>query len=195
VGGLYLSVLLPMGLEPSTLLPLAIGARLAEDLDARWPIGARLKWPNDLLVVRGRGSVRKLSGILVDTVERPEDGRVAIAGIGLNVRPLPPGAGTEGAETAVGLDELVATAPSMREVEDIAVGAAERAARDIRDPAGRVEVLARCGARLYGVGRRGEVDGVSAGIIRGLDGDGALLLDRDGEPMTIRAGDLTVLDP
>jgi BirA family transcriptional regulator, biotin operon repressor / biotin---[acetyl-CoA-carboxylase] ligase len=194
-GGLYLSVLLPVGSEPSTLLPLAIGAQLAEDLDARWSIGTRLKWPNDLLVVRGPASVRKLSGILVDTVERPGEGRVAVAGIGVNVRRLPADVATKVGAPTVALEELVSRVPAVREVEEVAVEAALRASRDIREPAGRAAVLARCGARLYGVGRRAEVDGVAAGIIRGLAADGALRLDHEGQPMTIRAGDLRVLDP
>ncbi len=193
-GGLYLSVLLPAGPEPSTLLPLAIGAELAEALDARWPIGARLKWPNDLLVVRDR-SVGKLSGILVDTVERSPDGRVAVAGIGVNVRRPTEGFPSDLALPAVALEELIPRIPSVREVEDLAVDAAERAAREIRDPTARAAVLERCGARLYGVGRPVDVDGVPSGILRGLEADGALRLDRDGEPMTIRAGDLRVREP
>lgn len=66
-------------------LSLAVGLALAEALD---PSGQEigLKWPNDLW--RRDGSQRKLGGILVEALQVGER-RVAVIGVGLNVRPLP----------------------------------------------------------------------------------------------------------
>jgi BirA family transcriptional regulator, biotin operon repressor / biotin---[acetyl-CoA-carboxylase] ligase len=194
-GGLYLSLLVPAGPEPPTVLPLAIGAQLGDHLAARWSVRTHLKWPNDLLVADDGGRMRKLSGILVDLVGTPAEGRVAVAGIGVNVRRPSEGFPADLATPAAALEELVRPIPAVREVEEIAVDAALRAAAELVTPAGRDRVLARCRARLYGVGRRATVDGSPSGIIRGLEDDGALRLDRDGAPMTIRAGDLRVAEP
>jgi BirA family biotin operon repressor/biotin-[acetyl-CoA-carboxylase] ligase len=59
--------------EPPRLLPLAAGVAVASVVGE----GARLKWPNDVLVER-----RKVAGILVEG--RPQE-RWAVLGIGLNV--------------------------------------------------------------------------------------------------------------
>ena len=59
--------------EPPRLLPLAVGVAVAETVGP----GARLKWPNDVLI-----DGRKVAGILVEG--RPQE-RWAVAGIGLNV--------------------------------------------------------------------------------------------------------------
>jgi BirA family transcriptional regulator, biotin operon repressor / biotin---[acetyl-CoA-carboxylase] ligase len=59
--------------DPSRLLPLAAGVAVAEVAGA----GARLKWPNDVLI-----DGRKVAGILVEG--RPQE-RWAVLGVGLNV--------------------------------------------------------------------------------------------------------------
>ena len=59
--------------RPRSLLPLAAGVAVAEVAGA----GARVKWPNDVLV-----DGRKIAGILVEG--RPQEGW-AVLGIGLNV--------------------------------------------------------------------------------------------------------------
>ncbi|HEX8976556.1 MAG TPA: biotin--[acetyl-CoA-carboxylase] ligase [Solirubrobacteraceae bacterium] len=59
--------------DPPRLLPLAAGVAVA---DVAGP-GARLKWPNDVLIER-----RKVAGILVEG--RPQEGW-AVVGVGLNV--------------------------------------------------------------------------------------------------------------
>jgi BirA family biotin operon repressor/biotin-[acetyl-CoA-carboxylase] ligase len=70
--------------RPPRLLPLAAGVAVAEVCDTHaaptgdsLPAGARLKWPNDVLV-----DGRKVAGILVEG--RPQEGW-AVLGIGLNV--------------------------------------------------------------------------------------------------------------
>lgn len=68
-------------------LSLVVGISLAESLDA----GIRLKWPNDLW-----WNDRKLGGILVETANVGAQ-RVAIVGVGLNVRTPELPAVTDGA--------------------------------------------------------------------------------------------------
>jgi len=188
-------MLVEPGPAGSSLLPLAVGGAIAGAVDRAWGLRPRLKWPNDLVVPGAPGPTRKLGGILVDGVEGPRATRIAVVGVGLNVRTPSGGWATTRPIPAVGVDELLPAGPSVDEVEVVVAAAIEEAAADLGTPDGRRAAIDRCGRLLYGVGRSALVDGRLAGTIRGIAPDGALELDRDGEPMTIRAGDLTVLDP
>ena len=68
-------------------LSLAVGVALAETLDPRPGAALRigLKWPNDLWLVGSAEPGRKLGGVLIETVARGA-GRVAVIGIGINLR-------------------------------------------------------------------------------------------------------------
>ena len=70
-------------------LSLAVGCCLADSLDPSHTLGIGLKWPNDLVVKPGP-NMRKLGGILIETVVRQEPGhpsRFVVIGIGLNLSP------------------------------------------------------------------------------------------------------------
>lgn len=188
-GSLYLSILLPVPEQHPTWLPLALGAGLAESFERRWHIGPRLKWPNDLLVEDASGRGRKLSGILVDDLP---DSVVAVAGIGVNVRVPDGGHAVELARRTTSLAEWVDPCPSVGEVEELVAESAVASARALIAPDGIDSARRRCLERLYGAGRRATVDGRIEGTIAALGPEGELVLDVDGERMTIRAGDLRV---
>ena len=86
---LTFSVLLPPGLEVSSLslLPLAAGVALCKVTRALAGVGG-LKWPNDLLSPDGR----KLAGLLLEADLRGEEVARAVLGVGLNVQSAPAGA-------------------------------------------------------------------------------------------------------
>ena len=68
-------------------LSLAVGCCLVQCLDPTGEHGLGLKWPNDLVLGRAQ-SMRKLGGILIETVVRsgePEPSRYAVMGVGLNL--------------------------------------------------------------------------------------------------------------
>jgi BirA family biotin operon repressor/biotin-[acetyl-CoA-carboxylase] ligase len=71
-------------------LSLAVGVMLADSLDAWLPAPALLKWPNDLLVALPEAGLRKIGGILIETVASPAATRTAVIGFGINVRSAPP---------------------------------------------------------------------------------------------------------
>ena len=81
---LTFSLSMPMARADWSGLSLAVGVALAGALD---PSGHRigLKWPNDLWLRQSGG--RKLGGILIEAIGLG-DHRMAVIGIGLNVRPL-----------------------------------------------------------------------------------------------------------
>ncbi len=98
---LTFSLALPLALADWSGLSLAVGLALAEALDPVQdrPIDAAprlgLKWPNDLILLDAQGQAphigRKLGGILIETVQAGSQ-RIAVIGIGLNIRPLATGA-------------------------------------------------------------------------------------------------------
>ncbi len=82
--GLWTSVLVRAGGQPKGrwgLLPLVAGLAAVEALDTAAGVAAALKWPNDVVVTSPAGDLRKLGGILCQTVG--DDG--VIIGMGLNV--------------------------------------------------------------------------------------------------------------
>lgn len=86
---LTFSLALPLARADWSGLSLAVGLAIADALD---PAGDRLglKWPNDLLLREpdgdGASPGRKLGGILIESVVFG-DHRVAVVGVGLNIRP------------------------------------------------------------------------------------------------------------
>ncbi len=193
-GGLYLSVVLASPPDPPTLLPLALGARLAEELGHRFGRALRVKWPNDVLALEDPPHApRKLAGILIDRVPSPLLGWAAVAGIGVNVAPEPDAFPPELRREVARLS--TATAPVRPgEVEELVVAAALAAARDLRAPERLGELHALLARLLYGVGRRATVDGQTVGRIVGLTEDGALEVEEGGRRMAIRTGDLRVVE-
>ncbi len=191
-GGLHLSIVLAAPDPSETLLPLALGAALAEELGRDARCALRVKWPNDVIAVAPGSRVRKLAGVLVDRVASPSLGAAAVAGIGVNVSVDPAAYPTELRPLIIGLDELVAPVPIVEEVERTVVALALRTARASRDPKGRADLLARCRRELWGIGRAASIDGRSVGRIVELGDDGALWVERAGDRVAIRAGDLRV---
>jgi BirA family transcriptional regulator, biotin operon repressor / biotin---[acetyl-CoA-carboxylase] ligase len=160
--------------DPSRLLPLACGVAVAEVVGA----GARVKWPNDLLV-----DGRKVAGILVEA--RPQE-RWAVAGIGLNValreRDFPP--------------ELAATAGTLGLEPDAIEDTLGRLLNALSrwSVAASDEVLEAFRARDALLGaevRWAEGQGRGAGI----DGDGRLLVETGDVRVALDAGEVHLLRP
>jgi BirA family biotin operon repressor/biotin-[acetyl-CoA-carboxylase] ligase len=190
-GDLTLSVLVrPSGSpEALLLLPLAAGLAVAE---AAAELGARpsLKWPNDVVVERGRGpdaEYAKLAGILVEGVSEGER-LAAVIGVGLNLverRPAPPGSTSLRAESGRDVDRDAAAAAVLARVSVWYDAVA-------RGEAGAV-VEAFTARALPWWGRTVEVrsgDTVLRGTARGIDSRGALLLERaDGTTAAVVSGE------
>jgi BirA family biotin operon repressor/biotin-[acetyl-CoA-carboxylase] ligase len=103
-GGLWFSAVLPAAgtAAPWALLPLAAGWAVLSTVRELGVAGARLRWPNDILVDRC-----KLAGILVDRFS-PD---AAVVGIGLNVFNHPAAADPALAGQAVRLADLLPAPP------------------------------------------------------------------------------------
>jgi BirA family biotin operon repressor/biotin-[acetyl-CoA-carboxylase] ligase len=183
-GDLALSVLVRPAAAPDALLllPLAAGVAVAEAV-AALGLDASLKWPNDVVVERGRGQgagYRKLAGILVEGVS--EGDRLAVViGIGLNLVAGPPD-DVEMETAATSLQAETGREVARDEAAD-AVLARLRVWYDaVARGDARAVVEAFTARALPWWGREVEVrsgDTALRGIARGIDHRGALLLERD----------------
>jgi BirA family biotin operon repressor/biotin-[acetyl-CoA-carboxylase] ligase len=189
-GSLYLSVLLrPRGDARWSLLPLAAGVAVAEALGEAG-VGVRLKWPNDVMAAG-----RKLGGILVESAWTGAGTMdTAVVGIGVNLAGGPDDRPLDLSASAISVEELVGQAPT---VEDTAVRTVARlalwydrlaagGAAAVRD-AWRERALPWWGRTVEA--RSG--GSVLRGVARGIDDDGALLLERpDGSALTLRSAEV-----
>lgn len=175
-GGLYLSVVVRPTAPPHhwTLLPLLSGAAVACVLRERgFPV--EIKWPNDLMMCG-----RKLGGVLVES--RLGHNAFAIVGVGVNVRSSPADVPDATSLAAHGV------APDPRALaEEVRQAIVARVARlDVDGPTGVLaEVRALCGT----LGRRVETE-KGAGVAVEVAGDGALVVEIEGAPVRLVAGDV-----
>jgi BirA family biotin operon repressor/biotin-[acetyl-CoA-carboxylase] ligase len=80
--GLWLSLILRPRVPADRVFQVAICGALAvaETVLARYPLDVRVKWPNDVLIGKG-----KLAGVLVETQWNGPDAGGVVAGMGINV--------------------------------------------------------------------------------------------------------------
>lgn len=172
--GIWMTLLeRPNDRDALTVLSIRLGLKSAAVLERYTSGPVRLKWPNDLMVGKG-----KLGGILVET--RWRDGRVdwVAIGIGVNIGPADDGPATASLrDGAPRLDVLTELVPALR--------AAARARGTLS-----ADELSRWGARDYAAGR--VCRDPLPGRVQGLAPDGSLMIERGGETVLARAGSLVL---
>jgi len=185
-------------------LSLAVGCAVADALDvAGQALTIGLKWPNDLWLVEASGVAsgeparppqlhalrregRKLAGILVETAPFAA-GRVAVIGVGINIRALDVADAASGVGCLAEIDSEATPEATLARVAPALFAAlrsfdaagfapfAERfAARDVLR-----------GRRVAGVGAGGDLEGVAAGVA----GDGSLRIDTASGAITVASGE------
>ena len=190
---LTFSLALPLQVADWSGLSLAVGVALAEALDSAPKTGPGklhigLKWPNDLWLVDSAGSGRKLGGILIETIAAGAC-RLAVVGIGLNVRPLDAGDISSGFACLQELDPA-ATAPTvLHRVALPLVLALQQFERDgfgaFAEPFARRDLL--CGHPV----RTTQPD-VPEGIAQGVSAQGALLVRTAAGVRPVSTGEVSV---
>jgi BirA family biotin operon repressor/biotin-[acetyl-CoA-carboxylase] ligase len=216
-GSLLFSLALPWQRTPaeSTAVTLACGLAVAALLREHLPAGGariRVKWPNDILLDDG-----KLAGILVELAEDPAGARTLVIGLGINLATdaalrarVAGDAGHAGPpEGSAPGDACPAAA-----VADLAMVLGDAAARTQREL-----WLARLGRALLDAAQRFERDGFAdgpaafaaccaylgepvdvhgaagaptAGILRGVDARGHLLIDSAQGMQALSSGEVSM---
>jgi BirA family biotin operon repressor/biotin-[acetyl-CoA-carboxylase] ligase len=189
--GLWMSVVVRAEDQPVRRLgwlPLAVGLATMDAVRSLHPIPIALKWPNDLMArsaaCGGGGGLAKFGGILA---EREPDGAVVV-GIGLNV--------------AISSDELpVPTATSLyleggsTDRDRLLVQVLVHLQSRLRQWRAGDDALARDYRQACAtLGRRVDVqlpgNRKVTGVATGIDEDGHLVVDTDGNSLTVTAGDV-----
>ncbi|MBS3936386.1 MAG: biotin--[acetyl-CoA-carboxylase] ligase [Sulfuritalea sp.] len=164
-------------------LSLAAGVAVTNALAKVGAGGTALKWPNDVLK-----DGRKLSGILVELV--PGQTHAAVIGIGLNLR-LPESLPSGLRETAAALDVPIATNVLLATLLIELRAVLERFA--VTGFVGlRADWLERHVFQERPVLVAGDFAPPRAGLCRGVDDDGALLLEAEGRIERILTGDVSL---
>lgn len=173
-------------------LSLVVGVAVAESLQALGATGARVKWPNDLVVDDG-AALRKLGGVLIEG--GLQDGRArAVIGLGLNVR-MPAAAADTIDQPWTDLHALLGDALPSRNAVAVAILAALADALERFDGEGLSPFLPRFAAldALSGADIAASVGGrLVEGTACGLTENGALRLRNGNEETPLRAGEISV---
>ena len=187
---LLCSVLLrpPVRPEQLAVLPLVVGVAVAEAIEDAAGLPCRLKWPNDVWLGDG-ATGSKVAGVLLTARSGAAGIEHAIVGVGINVGAapanLPPGATSLAAEAGrpFAVDEVLAALLDRLDAGYRAFLAAD----------GAPSLTAwRERAALLGAPVTVAVAGkLRAGVMRGVDDAGALLLEREnGAIHRVAAGEL-----
>jgi BirA family biotin operon repressor/biotin-[acetyl-CoA-carboxylase] ligase len=167
-------------------LSLAVGVAVSRALSGVGAGGTALKWPNDILK-----DGRKLGGILVELV--PGAPHAAVIGIGINLR-LPAGMPEEVRAASTALNANGA-APDANELYAVLL-AELLSTLDTFATTGfaaiRPEWMARHAFQDARIRLSTDFGPPSEGICRGVDIDGALLLEIDGRIERILSGEVSL---
>jgi len=179
---------LPPGRIPGGL-SLAVGVALAKALNHLGATGIRLKWPNDILLAEADGFA-KLAGILVELAS-DRRGTQACIGIGLNLR-APAG---ELPQQVAGLDQALAIVPDRH----VVLAGILTALAEVLDQfathgftAVKADWLSWHAWQDRPVQLLADGEPAQSGICRGVDDDGALLLETSAGFARVLAGDLSL---
>lgn len=167
-------------------LSLAVGVAVARALRGVGAGGTALKWPNDILK-----EGRKLGGILVELV--PGAPHAAVIGIGINLR-LPAGMPDEVRAASAALSAGGA-APDANDLYAALLGELLLTLETFATAgfaAIRPRWLAHHAHQDARVTLSGDFGPPRQGICRGVDTDGALLLDVDGRVERILSGEVSL---
>jgi BirA family transcriptional regulator, biotin operon repressor / biotin---[acetyl-CoA-carboxylase] ligase len=187
---LYLSVILRPTLPPidAPQITLMAAVALAESLAAFIPVFPAIKWPNDILA-----GGKKLAGILTESACHGERVDFVILGIGVNINyPVEsmPDAIRQRATSMLG---LTGASVSRENVVRRLIQGLDRCYGELEEM-GFQALAPRWEARFELRGKKVRVamtDRIIMGIARGIDRDGALILeDGRGELQRVVAGDV-----
>lgn len=182
-GGIYASFLLRPQLPPAAIAPmsLAVGVGVARALETLGvPVG--LKWPNDV-----HAAGRKLGGILLEMVAEADRVEWVVAGFGINVRDP----GEPGSAWLTEFVHLPVAEVAARALDSVAASCEQFVALGFASMRGEYESRLTIMADEVTV-RDGVGNEVAAGVVRGVDEGGALLVEASEGLRHVNGGEVTL---
>jgi BirA family transcriptional regulator, biotin operon repressor / biotin---[acetyl-CoA-carboxylase] ligase len=189
---LYLSIVLrpPIAVAEAAQLTLVAGLAAAEAV-SEWVPQAVIKWPNDVLI-----DGRKVVGILTEMQANDDRVRCAIVGIGVNLNAAPEDFPDELRDKATSLSVVLGRFVDRTQFTD-------RLLSHLEERYGAFLTQGFAGIRRAWeersclTGHKVQIDGAQrcAGVVTGIDDDGALLVrDTTGGETRVVAGDVTLVN-
>ncbi len=187
-GNLYFSVLYPFQRTPRdvTGLSLAVGVAIVEQLERFDINGAQLKWPNDVLV-----DGRKLCGILLEIHGESHGPLAVVVGIGLNIS-IPENAANDIDQPWVAYQSLTQNPVSRNQLAAGFLSSVILALQEFEQN-GLESFKARWLQRDCYMNTKVKLqlgDREVVGISRGIDQQGALLLESQGQLQRYYSGEI-----
>jgi len=189
-GNLYLSLGWRFEGGPAALGPLSLvaGAATAEAIEAETGVAVGLKWPNDLYI-----GDRKLGGLLVELAGEPAGPCDIVLGVGINLH-MPAAAARDIDQPWTDLGRHAATRPGRNRLAVAVLEALLQALPMVgAGDAGhwlavwrQRDCLRDRSVRVY------EGEQVREGIARGIDDQGALLLEEQQGLRPVAAGEVSI---
>lgn len=182
-------VLRPQGsADAMNLLPLYVAVGVAEAIERTTGIQVECKWPNDLLI-----NSKKVAGILIEGSLKQNALEYAVVGVGLNVNQKTFSGELEQKATSLYLasgkeiDRSVLFREILRSLEGRYRDASSGGFTSVLP-----EWLSRCRMinQEISVSLHGQV---LSGVVKGLNNEGALILQANGTEKTLFAGDVTII--
>ncbi|MEW6273286.1 MAG: biotin--[acetyl-CoA-carboxylase] ligase [Thermodesulfobacteriota bacterium] len=189
---LYCSIVLRPAVPPLEVprLTLVAGLAVAQAIAATGEqLAPQIKWPNDVLL-----DGRKVAGVLTELEAEAERVRFVIVGIGVNLNAARGDFPRELARKATSLALATGERVDRAAFTGRLLGALETAYEVFRTR-GFAALRARYEAFHCLPGRRVSIDGrpPTSGVVRGVDDDGALLVEtKGGEVRRVVAGEVTL---
>jgi BirA family biotin operon repressor/biotin-[acetyl-CoA-carboxylase] ligase len=192
-GGLWLSVLLKtegvLSGEKFGLIPLMTSSAVATALANTAGFAVRVKWPNDVLI-----NGKKACGILGEIIKVDEK-QMAIVGIGLNVNNNVK-EGYEFSAVSTSVSEELGKDADLLELE-AAILCELANGNDLLNTGKYDNILKEWRDRSDTLGKKVRITTATEeieGLAKDIDENGSLVLDRDGQAVTVMAGDCTHLE-
>ena len=189
-GSLYLSLLWKFSGGPMVLsgLGIVVGIAMATVLNRSWLSGVQLKWPNDLYFQN-----QKLGGILIDLEGESEGPTSAVIGIGLNVN-VSQAAGGRIKQPWTSLSEQLDSVPSrnelaaalLNEVVEVLNRFESEGLESLTPEWDQLDMVRDHHVLVELEGKR------VAGVARGIDQLGALLVESGGAVSRYFSGDVSL---
>lgn len=189
IGNLYASLAVSVTAESEkhfNFLPFMLASAIRQtvcDLGVNGDL-VRCKWPNDVLV-----DDRKISGVLVEIIDKPGEGRRAIIGIGLNIAHHP----SDAQFPATDISQHVSQPPALEDVFRRLALNLDAGLEQLYSHGGD-QILDRWRRIAWGMGSRRQINlrdqRFEATLIK-LQSDGGLVVkEDDGTEKLLYAGDV-----
>ncbi|VAW98545.1 Biotin operon repressor / Biotin--protein ligase [hydrothermal vent metagenome] len=187
-GNLYFSILYPFQRTPRDItgLSLAVGVAIVEQLERQGVYSAKLKWPNDILV-----EGRKLCGILLELHGESHGPLAIVVGVGINIS-MPDSAANEIDQPWIAYQSLTRNPVSRNQLAAEFLSNVLRALQEFEQN-GLEPFRERWQQRDCYMNSKVNLqlgDREITGIARGIDQQGALLLETQGQVQRYYSGEI-----